>query len=102
VVHTFTPPTRTFAPTILPDDDEVGDQSPAMFFRPAIPVGVNVWLWTDNSVQEVQPPLQDARLNADGTITPGYKKVWYGGRTNIISDEDYQTLLTAGYGPYLT
>lgn len=102
MAHTFTPPTRTFAPTILPDGDDTDDQSPAMFFRPSIPVGVNVWLWTDNTVQEVQPPLTNARINADGTITPGYKKVWYGGRTNPISDEDYGILLAAGYAANLT
>lgn len=102
MAHTFTPPTRTFAPTILPDGDDTDDQSPAMFFRPSIPVGVNVWLWTDNTVQEVQPPLTNARINADGTITPGYKKVWYGGRTNPISNEDYGILLAAGYAANLT
>lgn len=102
MAHTFTPPTRTFAPTILPDGDDTDDQSPAMFFRPSIPVGVNVFLWTDNTVQEVQPPLADARVNKDGTITPGLKKMWAGGRTHQISDSDWQILLTAGYAANLT
>ena len=95
-MRTFTPPTRTFAPTILPSDSD-DDQSPAMFFRPALPVGVNVFLWTDNTVQETQPPLADPRINLDGTISPGLRKMWAGGRTHIISDSEYQILLTAGY-----
>ena len=105
--HTFTPPTHyKNGPTLyVPEIDmtkDSGPQSPMKFFNPHVQIGINVWLWTDNSIQEVQPPLQDARLNADGTITPGYKKMWGGGRTHQISDSEYAMLLAAGYGANLT
>lgn len=99
--HTFTPPTRYFVPEIDASKPKE-NQSPMSFFKATVPIGVNVWLWTDNSIQEVQPPLQDARVNKDGSITPGYKKLWGGGRTHPISDSEYVVLLAAGYSANLT
>lgn len=107
MAHTFTPPyhykngPNLFVPEIDMSKDPDG-QSPMKFFNPHVPIGINVWLWTDNSIQESQPPLAEARLNKDGTITPGIKKLWGGGRTHQISDSEYVVLLAAGYGANLT
>lgn len=93
----FTPPTRTFVPTVRADTPE-SDRKPMIFFTPSIPIGVNVWLYTNNTISETQPPLWEKRLNADGTTTPGVQKVWYGGHSHEITAAEKVTLTAAGYG----
>ena len=107
MTHTFTPPTHykngsnLFTPPIAGDTPD-WQREPAIYLTSDTPIAINVWLWTDNTINETQPPLKDARTNPDGTITPGYKKVWGGGRTHDISDGEYEMLLGAGYSANLT
>lgn len=106
-MHTFSPPTHysggpdLFTPMINGDTPN-WQREPAIYLTSDTPIGINVWWWTDNTIQEVQPPLAVARVNPDGTITPGYKKLWGGGRTHQISDSEYAILLAAGYSLNLT
>lgn len=103
MTHTFTPPTgKTFVPRVNADTPEE-QQKPAIYFKADIPVGVNVWWWTDNTISEQQPPLWEKRTNPDGSVTPGVYKVWYGGHgPYAISDGEYTMLSAQGYGANLT
>ncbi len=98
---TFTPPSRTTVPRVLPKTPEK-DAKPSSYMKSDIPVGANVWLYTDNTISEQQPPLWEPRTNQDGSITPGVKKVWYGGHINDITSSEAVTLTAAGYGAYIT
>lgn len=93
----FRTPGRTMVPNVEPNKP-LGPQSPWKFFAPEIPMGVNVWLYTDNTISEQQPPYWDAFTNSDGTVTPGVKKVWYGGHDNPVTADEVVTLTAAGYG----
>ena len=105
--HTFTPPTHyqggpnLFTPMINGDTPD-WQKEPAIFMTSHTPIAINVWWWTDNTIQETQPPLTDARTNPDGTITPGYKKMWRGSGVHQITDSEYDILLGAGYSLNLT
>lgn len=105
--HTFTVPTNykgqaTQYTPMINEDTPDWQKEPAIYLKSGTPIGINVWWWTDNTIQEVQPPLKDARVNPDGSVTPGYIKVWCGGRTHQISDGEYAILLGAGYSANLT
>ena len=97
----FTPPSRVMVPVVTPNVP-MWQQRPFAYFKPSIPRGINVWIDTNNVVSEIQPPLWDERKvkDADGniiSITPGVKKVYYGGRTYQITDHEKQILVEAGY-----
>jgi hypothetical protein len=77
-------------------------QSPWKFFAPEIPMGVNVWWWTNNTISEQQPPFWDAFTNADGSISPGVRKVYYGGHDNPVTSDEVVMLTAAGYGAYIS
>ena len=99
----FTPPTRgQLVPRVNGDTPE-NQRKPAIYFKPEVLIGVNVWWYTNNTISEQQPPLWEPRTNADGSITPGVRKVWYGGHGPYpITDGEYQMLLGAGYSANLT
>ena len=92
----FTPPTRTYVPTFSADTPK-NDRKPMEFFDPYIGIGVNVWLYTNNTISEVQPPGWEPETNDDGTITPGVKKVWYGGHSHTITEDEAVMLRAEGY-----
>ena len=81
----FTPPTRTYVPRVLPSTPE-WQQSPSKFFEADIPVGVNVWWSTANVISETQP-----------AEAADVKKVWHGGRTHTITEDEAVILRAAGY-----
>ena len=81
----FTPPTRTYVPRILPTTPE-WQQSPSKYFVADIPVGVNVWWSTANVISETQPDAAE-----------DVRKVWHGGRTHTITEDEAVMLRSAGY-----
>ena len=93
----FTPPSRFNVPRVRANTPD-NERTPHIYFKADIPIGANVWLWTDNTISESQPPLAERRLNADGTYTPGVQKVWHGGRTHTITADEAVLLTAAGYG----
>lgn len=97
----FTPPSTYTVPRVAADTPEA-DLKPSIYFLSDIPKGDNVWWYTDNTITTAQPALWEPRTNADGTITPGVKKVWYGGHTHDITDSEAVILTTAGFGAYIT
>ena len=99
--YTFRTPGRTKVPLIEPNKP-LDSQSPWKFFTPEIPMGVNVWWYTDNTISEAQPPFWDAFTNADGTVSPGVHKVYYGGHDNPITAAEVDMLTTAGYASNIT
>lgn len=103
MAHTFTPPNSgKFVPRVNADTPE-SEQKPFIFFKATVPIGANVWWWTDNTISQNQPPLWEPRTNPDGSITPGVRKVWYGGHGPYsITDGEYQMLSDAGYTASLT
>jgi len=99
---TFTPPSRVLVPVVT-QNVPTWQQRPFAYFKPSIPRGINVWINTNNVVSEIQPPLWEERkvYDAEGnllSITPGVKKVYYGGRTYEITDSEKHILIAAGYG----
>ena len=81
----FTPPNRTFVPRVRANMSEA-DQRPMIYFTADIPKGVNVWLSTANVISETQPAL-----------AAEVKKVWLGGRTHTITEDEAVTLRAAGF-----
>ena len=98
---TFIPPSRFNVPRVRADtpDDQL---TPSIYFTANIPIGANVWWWTDNTISETQPPLAEKRLNADGTYTQGVYKVWHGGHIHTITSDEAAMLTAAGYGANIT
>ena len=72
------------------------------FWSEGVEVGINVFLYTNNTVSNFQPPYWEPFTNADGTVFPGVKKVWYGGHKNLITDAEAVILTAAGYGADIT
>lgn len=60
--------------------------SPSKFFDADIPVGVNVWWSTANVISETQPATEAE-----------VRKVWHGGRTHTITEDEAVMLRSAGY-----
>ena len=81
----FTPPTRTYVPTVRADTPEA-DKRPMIYFSPSVPVGVNVWWSTANVISETQPATAEE-----------VRKVWHGGRTHTITEDEAVILRAAGY-----
>jgi hypothetical protein len=99
---TFEPPSRVLVPVVTPNVPKE-QQRPFAYFKPSIPRGINVWINTFNEVTEIQPPLWLERTvtDADGnkiSVTPGVKKVYYGGHIYTINDDEKRILTEAGYG----
>ena len=98
----FTPPSTYFVPRVLAST-RPEDRKPMEYMKADIPRGDNIWWWTDETISSQQPPLWEKRLNADGTYTPGVKKVWYGGHSPYdITDYEKMVLTAAGYGSSIT
>ena len=93
---TFTPPSRVLIPVITAATPK-HQQRPFGYFKPSIPRGANVWIYTNNTVSEQQPLVWLPRTNADGSITPGVKKVFYGGHSYRIDENEVAVLTAAGY-----
>lgn len=98
---TFIPPIRSYVPVIAANAP-LDQRQPMASWSASIGRGVNVWLYTNNTISEVQPPYQKAFTNADGTVSPGVKKVWYGGHTHTITSSESVMLTAAGYGANIT
>ena len=98
---TFTPPSRTTVPRVRADTPE-NDRTPSIYFTSNIPIGVNVWVDTNNVISETQPAVAEARTNSDGSVTPGVKKVYLGGRSHTINATEVADLTAAGYGASIT
>ena len=81
----FTPPVRTYNPRVNGDTPE-WQMKPAIFFAASNGIGVNVWWSTANVISETQP-----------ATTEEVKKVWHGGRTHTITEDEAVTLRAAGY-----
>ena len=81
----FTPPIRSYVPRVLPSTPE-WQMSPSKFFATDIPIGVNVWWSTANEISETQPALAS-----------DVRKVWLGGRTHTITEDEAVMLRAAGY-----
>jgi len=92
----FTPPVATLVPVITPVTPK-WQQRPFAYFKPSIPRGANVWIWTNGVISTAQPPLWVATATA-----PGVAKVYYGGRTYDITDDEAVTLRNAGFGDGIT
>jgi hypothetical protein len=98
----FTPPTPIFVPVVSPNVPKY-QQRPFAYFRPSIPRGSNVWVNTNNLISEIQPAVwQEQKIyDYEGnlvSVTPGVKKVYYGGRSYEITDTEAMELTAAGYG----
>jgi len=89
---TFTPPSRTLVPVISPVVPR-WQQRPFAYFKASIPRGVNVWVYTNNTISENQPPVWLATATQ-----PGVKKVYYGGHSYEINSDEAVQLTAAGYG----
>ena len=98
---TFTPPSRVMVPVVTPNVP-LYQQRPFGYFKPSIPRGTNVWIYTNNIISEQQPPLWEAKTNSDGSITPGVKKVFYGGHSYEITADEVIILTAAGYADNIT
>jgi hypothetical protein len=79
-------------PVISPNVPKV-QQRPFAYFKPSIERGANVWVWTNGTISEAQPPLWQAT-----ETMPGVKSVYYGGHSYEITDDEAVTLTAAGYG----
>lgn len=98
---TFTPPSRSKVPVVTPNVP-MYQQRPFAYFKPSIPRCINVWIDTNNNVGEIQPPLWEERKVYDAagnllSITPGVKKVYYGGHSYEITENEKNILIQAGY-----
>jgi len=98
---TFTPPSRVMVPVVT-QNVPMWQQRPFAYFKPSIPRGINVWINTFNQVSEIQPPLWDERIVKDAlgntvSVTPGVKKVFYGGHSYEINANEKAILIAAGY-----
>ena len=98
----FTPPSPVLVPVISPATPK-HQQRPFAYFRPSIPRGSNVWVNTNNLISLTQPPLWNEQKIYDYqgnlvSVTPGVKKVYYGGRTYEITDTEAMDLTAAGFG----
>ena len=88
----FTPPSPVLVPVISTATPK-HQQRPFAYFKPSIPRGSNVWVYTNGVISVNQPPLWDAVGS-----TPGVKTVYYGGRSYEISDAEASDLTAAGFG----
>jgi hypothetical protein len=88
----FTPPSRVNVPVVSPTTPKY-QQRPFAYFKASIPRGTNVWIYTNNTISETQPPVWVAT-----DTQPGVKKVFYGGRSYEITQNEKQILTQAGYG----
>ena len=92
----FTPPSRVNVPNVTANTPR-WLQKPFVYFKPSIPRGTNVWVWTNGVISEQQPPLWIPTVNQ-----PGVKTVYYGGRSYEISEAEAGHLTAAGYGADIT
>ena len=92
----LTPPTATLVPVISPVVPKY-KQRPFAYFKPSIPRGSNIWFWTNGVISTAQPPLW---IKTD--TQPGVLKVYYGGRTYDISQDEANILIDAGFGNCIT
>ena len=92
----FTPPVANLVPVITPATPK-WQQRPFGYFKPSIPRGANVWIWTNGTISTAQPPLWVATATM-----PGVAKVYYGGRTYDITNDEAVTLRNAGFGDNIT
>lgn len=102
----FTPPSRIKTPVVT-ENVPKEQQRPFAYFKPSIDRYANVWINTFGVVSEIQPPLWEERRDYDRQgnlvrVTPGVKKVYYGGRTYDITDSEKNVLVNAGYAAYIT
>lgn len=98
----FTPPSPVLVPVISPAVPK-HQQRPFAYFKPSIPRGSNVWVNTNNYISTTQPAVwQETKIyDAKGnllSVTPGVKKVYYGGRSYEITDTEAADLTAAGFG----
>ena len=87
--HMFRPPTLFDGPTTLLNGDRVANRL-ARFYRPK-ERGKNVYKLVDLTYTEVDQANYDSVL-----------KVYHGGHVHTLEDDEYEDLLAAGYGDYLT
>ena len=92
----FTPPVATLVPVITPVTPK-WQQRPFAYFKPSIPRGANVWIWTNGTISTAQPPVWVATATA-----PGDSYVYYGGRTYDITNDQATILRNAGFGDGIT
>ena len=92
----FTPPVATLVPVITPVTPK-WQQRPFAYFKPSIPRGANVWVWTNGTISTAQPPVWVATATA-----PGVSYVYYGGRTYDITNDQATILRNAGFGDGIT
>jgi hypothetical protein len=86
----FNPPRPTYVPRVLASMSKA-EKRPMVYFAADIPVGQNIWWWTDGTISANQPPTAELT-----------RKVWLGGRKHMISDSEAAILTAAGYGAYIT
>jgi hypothetical protein len=87
----FTPPTRSYTPSVTPLTP-VWQQSPAKYFsKTNIPKPVNVFKLLDGTYTEQQPALWDQ-----------IDLVYYGGHTYEVTSAEAAALTAAGYGADIT
>jgi len=85
-VKVFTPPTRgRYVPPVLPTTP-TWQRHPMDHMTPYIPMPVNVFVLTDGTLTETQPPLWDQVAS-----------VYYGGHTYQVTQEQAAALTAAGY-----
>lgn len=91
---TFTPPNTTDLSTWAEGASPLGVRLLSHFQRN---VSVNnVFIWSDNTVSEAQPPYLDRP--DDPTQTPYLSRVFYGGHTYTdVTDAEKALLTGAGY-----
>lgn len=88
---TFTPPTKSYTPSVTPFTP-VWQQSPAKFFsKTNIPKPVNVFKLLDGTYTEQQPTSWDQVAIC-----------YYGGHSYTVSAAEAAALTAAGYGANLS
>lgn len=105
--HLFTPPTDPIVGPVNPDT--TGNERRLMGFFPPHERGRNIWKLADGTITDVQPGyLATTQFAAEGNMpwgvypTASYVKVWYGGHSTPVSDEEVAELTAAGYGSFIT
>ena len=92
----LTPPVATLVPVVSPVVPKY-KQRPFAYFKPSIPRGANIWVWTNGTISTAQPPLW-----IPTATQPGVARVYYGGRTYDISQDEATILTNAGFGNCIT
>lgn len=92
----LTPPVATLVPVVSPVVPK-WKQRPFAYFKPSIPRDSNIWFWTNGVISTAQPPVW-----IPTNTQPGVLKVYYGGRTYDITEDEATILRTAGFGDSIT